>query len=590
MYECPNCASNLKFNIERQKLFCEHCETTVDPYSFYKEKDAEEMTVSAAENGATIPEGVNEEEYEVTIFSCPQCGGEIMSDDITAATFCSFCGASTILDSRISKERCPGYIIPFTKTKEDCAQGYAKMMRRAFFAPDELKDKKNIEKFRAIYMPYWVYGFAKEGRVSFSGNIKYRSGEYSCTDYYDIHCELQEQYKGLAFDASASFSDDLSAAVSLFDFNKIKKFVPGFLSGFYADIGDVSKYIYQNDAEKLVVEDGFRRITGDSIFREYHLDEERNRISVENAIRPSECRAEFALFPVWFLSYRKGDRVCYAVVNGQTGKTVADLPVDSKKYIFGSVLLAVPLFILLNLFFTITPTKILLIAVALALVCIFILDGQLSDVFAKESGESDKGLMWPKNKPQENIRPQSGQEQDLAEAMAKDREKAEQRRGKKDTFVTRMSPKLKEAFMLIIYTLVSPIVVLVLWYISVTTETIWPMVTILIYMVFLVLWVTRKGLLEIIGEIKSKKRKKKRRPLFCDFNKKLKTLIKPMAGILCAILIFLWNPVADEYYYTGAFVCMGSVLWAIMDIIKQHNILTTRKLPQFNKRGGDENA
>lgn len=104
MYQCPNCAGNLKFDIARQKLFCEYCETTVDPYDVYKEKDAEE----------------NSDEYEVTIFTCPQCGGEIISEDTTAATFCSFCGAATILDSRVSKERRPAHIVPFTKTKEDC--------------------------------------------------------------------------------------------------------------------------------------------------------------------------------------------------------------------------------------------------------------------------------------------------------------------------------------------------------------------------------------------------------------------------------------------------------------------------------------
>ena len=90
MYECPNCAGNLKFNIARQQLHCEYCDTQVDPYSFHKEKDAGEE-----------PPG----EYEATVFTCPQCGGEIVSEDTTAATFCSFCGAAAILDSRISKKR-----------------------------------------------------------------------------------------------------------------------------------------------------------------------------------------------------------------------------------------------------------------------------------------------------------------------------------------------------------------------------------------------------------------------------------------------------------------------------------------------------
>lgn len=135
MYECPNCAGNLKFNIARQQLHCEYCDTQVDPYSFHKEKDAGEE-----------PPG----EYEATVFTCPQCGGEIVSEDTTAATFCSFCGAAAILDSRISKKRCPEYIIPFTKTKEDCKAAYGKMLRRAIFAPKELKDENLIEKFRGF--------------------------------------------------------------------------------------------------------------------------------------------------------------------------------------------------------------------------------------------------------------------------------------------------------------------------------------------------------------------------------------------------------------------------------------------------------
>ena len=58
MYECPNCNANLKYNISKQALFCEHCDTTMDPYSFQKESDAEEST-----------------SFGVTIFTCPQCGG-----------------------------------------------------------------------------------------------------------------------------------------------------------------------------------------------------------------------------------------------------------------------------------------------------------------------------------------------------------------------------------------------------------------------------------------------------------------------------------------------------------------------------------
>lgn len=40
MYECPNCNGNLKFDIISQKLYCAHCNGTMDPYLYQKEKDA----------------------------------------------------------------------------------------------------------------------------------------------------------------------------------------------------------------------------------------------------------------------------------------------------------------------------------------------------------------------------------------------------------------------------------------------------------------------------------------------------------------------------------------------------------------------
>ena len=112
MYQCPNCGGRLIFDISSQSMLCEHCNTHYNPYKLGEGNSAEEN-----------------KEYDVTVFKCPQCGGEIMSTDNTIADFCSFCGASTVLESRISKELRPGYIIPFSKTKQDCKNQYKKMMK-----------------------------------------------------------------------------------------------------------------------------------------------------------------------------------------------------------------------------------------------------------------------------------------------------------------------------------------------------------------------------------------------------------------------------------------------------------------------------
>ncbi len=76
MYECQNCGGNLKFDIDSQQLKCDYCLTVYDPYQVKKENDA-----------------VESEMFDATVFTCPQCGGEILSTDNSAAEFCSFCGA-----------------------------------------------------------------------------------------------------------------------------------------------------------------------------------------------------------------------------------------------------------------------------------------------------------------------------------------------------------------------------------------------------------------------------------------------------------------------------------------------------------------
>lgn len=569
MYQCPNCAGNLKFDIPRQMLYCEHCDTTVDPYDFYKEKDAEETVVSAAGIDAASPEGKETKEYEVTVFTCPECGGQIISEDTTAATFCSFCGASTVLDSRISRERRPHYIIPFQKTKKDCKDAYAKMMRRAIFAPDALKEREQIRKFRGIYMPYWVYSFEKQGDTSFYGSRTHRRGDYLITKHYQIDCRIEEEYAGIAYDASASFSDNLSGAIAPFDLKQGKPFSPAFLSGFYADTNDVDKGVYKADAEDIVVKDTGRRMIKDSVCRRYGVKED---YSLANAVRPSKSSAKLAMLPVWFLSYRNGDRVAYAVVNGQTGKAAADLPVDVKKYLTGSLLAAIPLFILLNLFFTITPTKILLIAILLAFLCTLISNVQMSDIIARRDGEDDKGLA--------SVQPLGP---DIGNEIGEEREKRRRQQALAGNKSLRTIGAAVAAICAV--SLLVNILMTVIIRMAVRGSGAVSIMTVLIVFAGVV-YAVISGL---VG--RSKGRPYKKRSRYKEHLKeKWPTLIKPLGGIALAVLILIANPVSDLFYYIGACVCMGTVLWAIMDIIKQHNVLTTRKLPQFNRRGGDELA
>jgi len=73
------------------------------------------------------------------------------------------------------------------------------------------------------------------------------------------------------------------------------------------------------------------------------------------------------------------------------------------------------------------------------------------------------------------------------------------------------------------------------------------------------------------------------------FQQKIPTLIKPFIGVLAAIVILIVNPALDLWFYGVAIGCMLLIIWSFLDIIKGHNMLTTRPIPQMvDKRGGDE--
>lgn len=441
MYACPNCGGNLKFDIPSQQLSCEYCHTQADPYSF------EDRDKATFEN----------QDYEVTVFTCPGCGGEIVSTDTSAAEFCTFCGASTILHSRLRNEKRPNYIIPFQKTKEDCKNAYSSMMKKAIFAPDAFKNPKHIDSFRGIYMPYWAFYVTQQSPFSLSASNSHRRGDYIITDHYQLKGEIDAYYKGLSYDASSSFDDNISEKLAPFDVKGMKAFTPAFLSGFYADTADVDPLDYRIQAENLATENSIKRI---------HATPEFLGKGIKGSLGPSALgtktkTVDSTMFPVWFLSYRNGDRVAYATVNGQTGKVVSDLPIDPKKYLTSSLLLALLLFVILNLFVTMKPTIVLFLTTIISAVSLFINLYELRVIKKKEN----------------------------------------------------------------------------------------------------------------LGKKKSNR-----------------GIVSAIAAIVLGILILMLQPVSDLFYYGGAILSLCATFLTFKDIIYYYNIMSTRRLPQFDRTGGDDRA
>lgn len=521
MFACPNCGGNLKFDIPSQQLGCDYCQTLVDPYSFEdKEKDAEET-----------------KEYDVTIFTCPQCGGEILSTDTSAAEFCTFCGASTILYSRLSKEKRPDYIIPFKQTKEDCKNAYSKMMKHAIFAPDELRNPKHIDSFRGIYMPYWAFYTTQKGGFSLSGSKSRRRGDYIYTDNYSLHGEIDAYYKGLSYDASSSFDDNISEKLAPYDVKGMKAFTPAFLSGFYADTADVNAEIYKADAEITAFNNSVEKVYNS--FPGIDISTQPSTSTLNTKVE----KIDNAMFPVWFMSYRNGDRVAYATVNGQTGRVVTDLPVDPKKYTIGSLILAIPIFIILNLFFTITPPSLLTFTAVLALLSTVVFAIELSEIIKKESGLTDRGRI-------------SKEHPEMLSFTKKSIKQKTTKKKKTKSYIN---------VLLGVYALCIAMNFILIF----DTKMLWIVIAIATIAAAIYGFTKKKELPE-------------------GYN--IRGFLAAILAIAVGAAITFLNPVDDVFYYAGVIFMLLSVFFIIKDIIQYYNVLATRRLPQFDRTGGDDRA
>ena len=376
MIKCPHCGGELDFEIKDQKVKCPYCDSEFNPKNeINKIKSASERTATEYDTGTT----------KGKCYTCSQCGAQLVTFDDTAVTFCNYCDSQALIESEINMLN-PKFVIPFKKTKEEAIKLYLEKLKKSKFAPKNFKDDVILKKFRGIYMPYEIYDIGSNEKFTANGEkYSHTSGNYDYYDVFTITGDVDAKYDGLAYDLSSSYSDDVSQAIPFNYKADAEEFNHNYLIGNYADTSDVNSDIYNDNALKTVTEDIVSEIRGNQALRPYAI----KGIKVGSHI--NEKRKGF--FPVYFASFKnkKGDRIHYAVINGQTGKSAVDIPVDYKKYLLAVLIIAIPIFFLLQALLTVTPNYICMISLAALLIALIIQSVDLKNINDKENHTNDEG-------------------------------------------------------------------------------------------------------------------------------------------------------------------------------------------------------
>lgn len=320
-HKCPSCGAKVVFHPETQRWDCEYCGSS---YSLVELTEQEEKI----KKQQRMLE-------ELDCYHCPNCGAQIVADETTTATFCVYCGNTSILKEKLKGNFKPSKIIPFQTTKEQAIQAFRKLKKGRLFAPKAFHQEQNIQKITGVYIPFWLYDCTTNGslRMDTTNVSSWMSGNYRYTEtkYYMVEREGNMQFALVPVDGSSKFEDDKMDSIEPFDYKGLQEFHTSYLSGFLAENYDVTKEVASERMKKRV-----EKTTIDELLKTVGTYTSKMIKTSDTNVQAEKI--EYVLLPVWMVNIQfKGKSYLFAM-NGQTGKIVGNIPIDKRKLILTTLL------------------------------------------------------------------------------------------------------------------------------------------------------------------------------------------------------------------------------------------------------------
>lgn len=338
---CKNCSHALIFDPNSQKLVCSSCGSTFLPKEIEdnSQKYREDLQAEAMEEVYGSKDGKYMDCY---VYSCAQCGGEIVVNGTEASTTCIYCGNPNVVFSRIAKQKCPEFVLPFSVSKERAIALAREEIRRGFFVPKQIKNF-SVDCCRGIYLPYWIVNADYTDAVVIKGEV--RSGKSSVTRYFGRAGRMK--IRNLPLDASRALSDESSQKLEPFVLSRLKPFDVDYLAGFYSNVSDVT----YSDIRKATLARA-KEYFNEEAMRECQASGKKV-VSSYPSLRLNNDMV-YAMMPAWFITFNYKGKHNTILVNGDTGKVVCALP--WKKVLFYGLLIGVGILITIGAYFVFRET------------------------------------------------------------------------------------------------------------------------------------------------------------------------------------------------------------------------------------------
>ncbi len=326
-YKCPGCGAPISFDPKTGGFKCDYC------FSSYTEEELtkymEDLKAKkGGSEGSSSSESKSGNNGSVKQYHCNNCGAEVVAGETSSAAFCYYCHSPVVLSERLRGEFKPDKIIPFKLDKKDALKCFASWVEGKKYVPADFKNTSTQEKMTGVYLPHWQADVVADLDYHAVGlkvsSWKNGNTEYTKTDKYKIErtgkIEL-DKFQELAF---TKIDKNLINGISPYDLENQKDFSQGYLAGFFSEQYDIKK----EDVEPIIkgrAEDYAKDLIKDSADYSGGIEDEEDNTSytVKNY--------NYVLLPSWILTYLYKGKTYVFAVNGQTGKSSGELPLNKSK-------------------------------------------------------------------------------------------------------------------------------------------------------------------------------------------------------------------------------------------------------------------
>ena len=314
---CQSCGATMKYSPERQKLFCENCQSCKDiVFEMVVKKRLWEMRDKGLES-------TTDWANEVKNLKCPNCGAGVVLNKLEYTKNCPYCDTSLVGQEKCVDAIAPDGIIPFMFSDEDASLKYRTGIKKKFFAPNAFKKAPPVENIKGIYVPSFSFDAKTTskyvGRLAEDSSYTDSKGRRrTSTSYQNISGTYSSELKDVIVESSSKIDQSQMTDILPFDMSKIVKFDQGFIMGYTVEQ-------YENTAEqcKMISVKIMEQQIKSQILSQYSYD---RVISFSMDTLYMDEKYMYYLLPIYKCDYKYKDKTYTTIMNGQTGKVGGGYP------------------------------------------------------------------------------------------------------------------------------------------------------------------------------------------------------------------------------------------------------------------------